>query len=109
MEAVEMTASESPELPSPSAPFDAWQRASAALRAAETSGAPHDEIVQLSEQVIRARNALTLDRAQAGWEPPDDVLRHLIGDELLLEQRDDSSVALRQQPRERRDLGQPAG
>src|SRR5665213_2615051 len=108
LEAVEMTANENPQLPSPSAPFDAWQRATAALRAAEAKGAPHDEIVQLSEHVIRARNALTLDRAQAGWEPPDDVLRHLIGDELLLKQRDDSSLALHQQPRDRRDLGQPA-
>lgn len=103
-----MTASESPQLPSPSAPFDAWQRATTTLRAAEARGAPHDEIVHLSEQVIRARNALTLDRTQAGWDPPDDVLRHLIGDELLLQQRDDSSVALHEKSRDRRDLGQPA-
>jgi hypothetical protein len=103
-----MSASESLPLPSPSAPFDAWQRATAALRAAETTGAPHNEIVRLSEQVIRARNALTLDRAEAGWEPPDDVLRHLVGDELLLQQRDDSSLALRQTPRDREDLGRAA-
>ena len=103
-----MSASESLPLPSPSAPFDAWQRATAALRGAEAAGAPHNEIVRLSEQVIRARNALTLDRAQAGWEPPDDVLRHLVGDELLLLQRDDSSVALRQKPLDRHDLGRPA-
>jgi len=90
-----MTASDDPQLPSPSEPFDAWQRASAALRAAEARGATHDEVVRLSEQVIRARNALTLDRTNAGWNPPDDVLRHLLGDELLLTQSDDSRPVVR--------------
>lgn len=93
-----MTASDDPQMPSPSEPFDAWQRASAALRAAEARGATHAEIVRLSEQVIRARNALTLDRTNAGWNPPDDVLRHLIGDEFLLTQRDDSRPVARQRP-----------
>jgi hypothetical protein len=77
--------------PNPSAPFNAWQRATAALRAAEHSGAQHAEIVQLAEQVIRARNALVLDRLAAGWEPSDHILHHLMSDEDLLRERDDSS------------------
>ncbi|HEY8728495.1 MAG TPA: hypothetical protein VIL94_02860 [Acidothermaceae bacterium] len=93
-----MTTSQSPQLPSASEPFDAWQRASAALRAAEARGAAHDDILRLSEQVIRARNALTLDRTNAGWNAPDDVLRHLLGDELLLTQSDDSRPVARPRP-----------
>jgi hypothetical protein len=78
-------------LPNPSAPFNAWQRATAALRAAEQRGAAHAEIVQLAEQVIRARNAMVLDRLAAGWQPRDDVLHRLICDEELLREKDDSS------------------
>jgi hypothetical protein len=110
LEAIELSINERAQLPSPSEPFDAWQRATAALRAAEARGASHEEVVRLSEQVIRTRNALTLDRTQAGWEPPDDVLRHLIGDELLLRQRDDSSLPARPKKSggDRQDLGRPA-
>ena len=32
-----------------------------------------------------------LDRLEAGWQPNDDVLQHLISDEELLRERDDSS------------------
>jgi hypothetical protein len=77
--------------PNPSAPFNAWQRATAALREAEHRGAAHAEIVRLAEQVIRSRNALVLDRLEAGWQPHDDVLQHLISDEDLLREKDDSS------------------
>ncbi|HZV27639.1 MAG TPA: hypothetical protein VFG00_15280 [Acidothermaceae bacterium] len=77
--------------PNPSAPFNAWQRATAALREAEHRGATHGEVVPLAEQVIRTRNALVLDRLEAGWQPHDDVLQHLISDEELLRERDDSS------------------
>jgi hypothetical protein len=77
--------------PNPSAPFNAWQRATAALREAEHRGAPHAEIVRIAEQVIRTRNALVLDRLEAGWQPRDDVLHHLISDEELLREKDDSS------------------
>jgi hypothetical protein len=77
--------------PNPSAPFNAWQRATAALREAEHRGATHPEIVRLAEQVIRSRNALVLDRLEAGWEPHEDILQHLIADEELLREKDDSS------------------
>jgi hypothetical protein len=77
--------------PLPSQPFDDWQRATAALRAAEARGAPHAEIVRLAEEVIRTRNALTMDRVAAGWEPPDDILRRIGADEQLLAERDDAS------------------
>ena len=77
--------------PNPSAPFNAWQRATAALREAEHRGATHPEIVRLAEQVIRTRNALVLDRLQAGWQPHHDVLHHLISDEELLREKDDSN------------------
>jgi hypothetical protein len=77
--------------PNPSAPFNAWQRANAALREAEHRGAPHAELVRLAEQVIRTRNALVLDRLNAGWQPHEDVLHHLVSDEELLREKDDSS------------------
>ena len=86
-----MTAPQGDAQPNPSAPFNAWKRATAALREAEHRGAPHAEIVRLAEQVIRTRNALVLDRLQAGWQPRDDVLHHLISDEELLREKDDSS------------------
>jgi hypothetical protein len=86
-----VAAPESHALPNPSAPFNAWQRTTAALRAAESRGAPHAEIVRLAEQVIRTRNALVLDRLAAGWQPRDDILRHLISDEDLLREKDDSA------------------
>lgn len=85
-----MTATQSNLQPNPSAPFNAWQRATAALREAEHRNASHAEIVRLAEQVIRARNALVLDRLEAGWQPREDVLHHLISDEELLREKDDS-------------------
>ena len=86
-----MAPAQSTAQPNPSAPFNAWQRANAALREAEHRGASHAELVRLAEQVIRSRNALVLDRLEAGWQPHDDVLQHLISDEELLRERDDSS------------------
>ena len=86
-----MAAVQNSAQPNPSAPFNAWQRATAALREAEHRGAPHADIVRLAEQVIRTRNALVLDRLEAGWQPHDDVLQHLISDEELLREKDDSS------------------
>ncbi|HEY5456978.1 MAG TPA: hypothetical protein VIJ96_16055 [Acidothermaceae bacterium] len=86
-----MAAAHSSAQPNPSAPFNAWQRATAALREAEHRDATHAEIVRLAEQVIRTRNALVLDRLDAGWQPHDDVLQHLISDEELLREKDDSS------------------
>jgi len=86
-----VVAAQSNAQPNPSAPFNAWQRATASLREAEHRGAPHADIVRLAEQVIRTRNALVLDRLEAGWQPHDEVLHHLISDEELLRERDDSS------------------
>jgi hypothetical protein len=86
-----VVAAQTSSQPNPSAPFNAWQRATAALRDAEHRGASHADIVRLAEQVIRARNALVLDRLAAGWQPREDILNHLISDEDLLRERDDSS------------------
>jgi hypothetical protein len=77
--------------PSPSLPFQEWQRAIAALRAAEARGDAHSEILRLSTEVIRARNAMTVDRLQAGWQPSDRVLKHLVDDDQLLLEGDDST------------------
>jgi hypothetical protein len=77
--------------PSPSSPFQEWQRAVAALRSAEDRGAAHADLVRLSAEVIRARNAMMVDRIQAGWQPPDDILKHLVVDDQLLRERDDSA------------------
>jgi hypothetical protein len=85
-----VVAAQSKTPPNPSAPFNAWQRATAALREAEHRSASHAEIVRLAEHVIRARNALVQDRLSAGWEPRDDTLHHLISDEELLREKDDS-------------------
>lgn len=76
-------------LPSPSQPFHEWQQAVAELKTAEARGDDHDGILRLSERVIRTRNALTVDRMQAGWSPPDDILNHLTVDDRLLRERDD--------------------
>jgi hypothetical protein len=85
-----VSAAEATGLPSPAEPFDAWQRACAALRAAEARKAPHAEVVRLAEEVIRTRNSLTMDRLLAGWQPRDDILRHLTADEDLLREGDDA-------------------
>ena len=77
--------------PSAAEPFLEWQRAVAALKAAEFRGAEHAEIVRLSAEVIRTRNAMTVDRLQAGWQPPDDILKHLSADEQLLREQDDTA------------------
>ena len=75
----------------PVRPFREWQTAVAALRAAEARGAEHAEIVRLSAEVLRTRNELTVDRIQAGWSAPDDILRHLMVDEQLLREKDDAN------------------
>ena len=71
--------------------FETWQRARAALREAERRGADYADILRLSAEVILARNELTVDRLQAGWHPPDDVLKHLVVDEQLLRETDDAT------------------
>ena len=72
--------------------FRDWQRACASLRAAETRGEDYSDVVRLSAEVIRTRNALTLDQVRAGWKAPDDILRHMTSDALLLVQGDDASL-----------------
>jgi hypothetical protein len=74
----------------PVQPFRDWQEACARLRAAETLGGDYSDIVRLSAEVIRTRNALTLDQVRAGWSAPDDILRHLTLDERLLREKDDA-------------------
>jgi hypothetical protein len=71
--------------------FRDWQTAIAALRAAEGRRDPHIDTLRLSTDVIRTRNALTLDQVQAGWDPPDAILRHLSTDQQLLLAHDDSA------------------
>jgi hypothetical protein len=78
---------------SPSSPFQEWQRALVALRSAEARGDSHPEIVRLSAEVIRAHNAMTVGRLQAGWQAPDDVLKQLAVDAALLAEDDDSGYA----------------
>lgn len=79
--------------PSASLPFQQWQRAVASLRSAEARGAPHTEILGLSAAVIRARNAMMVDRLQAGWRPSDDILQQLNVDEALLAEDDDHALS----------------
>jgi hypothetical protein len=46
--------------------FRDWQKACAIRRVAETRGDDHSDIVRLSAEVIRTRNALTLEQVRAG-------------------------------------------
>jgi hypothetical protein len=46
--------------------FRDWQQACAIRRVAEARGDDHSDIVHLSAEVIRTRNALTLDQVLAG-------------------------------------------
>jgi hypothetical protein len=75
----------------PARPFDDWRRAVAALSAAEKSGAPHADLVRLSEEVIRTRNVLALDRLAAGMLLPEQTARYLPADERLLSEEDDTT------------------
>jgi hypothetical protein len=79
--------------PAPSQPFRDWQRAINSLNSAEAHGAPHPTIVRLAAEVIRTRNALTVDRLEAGWLAPPDVLRRLAADARLLNEKDDAGDA----------------
>jgi hypothetical protein len=54
-------------------------------------GASHSEIVLLSAEVIRRRNVVTVARLQDGWQPPDDILSHLMADDRLLLEKDDAT------------------
>ena len=76
----------------PVQPFRDWQKAVAALRAAEGRRENYADIMRLSAEVIRARNALTLDRVHAGWHAPGDILRHLALDDQLLREKDDAEL-----------------
>jgi hypothetical protein len=46
--------------------FRDWQKACAIRRVAETRGADNSDTVRLSAEVIRTRNALTLEPVRAG-------------------------------------------
>jgi hypothetical protein len=74
-------------------PFRDWQQACARLRAAEARGDDYAEIVRLSAEVVRTRNAVTLHQFHAGWDAPDDILRHLTVDEHLLLEKDDAALS----------------
>jgi len=76
--------------------FRDWQVACAGLRVAEARGDDYGDIVRLSAEVIRARNAVTLDRLHAGWNAPESIVRHLTLDDQLLREKDD--VALSRNP-----------
>ena len=73
--------------------FRDWQKACAIRRVTETLGDDHSDIVRLSGEVIRTRNALTMDQVHAGWNPPDEILRHLTLDDQLLREGDDTALS----------------
>ncbi|HEY5202291.1 MAG TPA: hypothetical protein VIJ31_15440 [Acidothermaceae bacterium] len=70
--------------------FRDWQKACAIRRVAETRGDDNRDIVRLSGEVVRTRNALTLDRLRAGRNAPEDIVWHLTLDDLLLREKDDA-------------------
>lgn len=59
------------------------------LNHAEERAAPYGELVRLSEQPIRARNALALDHPAVWWVHAPE-LTHLVADEILAQQPDDT-------------------
>jgi hypothetical protein len=73
-----------------SQPFEDWRNAFASLATAEARRAHHADLVRLSVEVIRTRNALALDRMQAGWQPPDHIVERLAADDRLLQWRDET-------------------
>jgi len=73
--------------------FRNWLDACSSLRLAEMCGDDYSDLVRLSAEVIRTRNALTLDQVAAGWNAPDEVLRHLTLDDQLLRERDDMALS----------------
>jgi hypothetical protein len=68
--------------------FREWQKASAIRRVAEARGDDHRDIVRLAGEVVRTRNALTLDRLRAARNAPEDIVRHITLDDLLLPEKD---------------------
>ena len=70
--------------------FRDWQKACAIRRVAETRGDDNSDAVRLSGEVIRMRNALTLDRLSAGRNAPENIVRHLTLDDLLLREKDEA-------------------
>jgi len=78
--------------PAAPSPFQVWQHARTAQKDAERRGADHPDILQLSAEVIRTRNLVTADRVRAGWQRPDDILKHLTVDEQLLREHDDAGL-----------------
>jgi hypothetical protein len=74
----------------PARVFNDWRHAVAMLTEAERHGAPYAELVHLSEQVIRTRNVLALDRQAFGLELPEAMVQHIHVDEELLHQEDDT-------------------
>jgi hypothetical protein len=75
----------------PARVFNDWRHAVALLTEAERHGASYPELVHLSEQVLRTRNILALDRQAFGLELPTDMVRNIEVDEELLHQADDTS------------------
>jgi hypothetical protein len=73
--------------------FRDWQHAVAVLAAAERRGDSHADLLRRSTEVIRTRNALTVGLLSAGTDVPDDVRRHLLRDEQLLREHDDTSLS----------------
>ena len=74
-----------------SQPSRDWQDAIAALKRGEARVDAHANLLLLSIDVIRARNALTMERVRVGREVPDDVLQHLTRDDQLLREGDDAA------------------
>jgi len=73
--------------------FRDWQDACASLRLAETCRDNYSDLVRLSAEVIRTRNALTIDLVRAGTHLPGDVLRDLARDDQLLLEHDDAALS----------------
>ena len=69
--------------------FRDWQKACAIRRVAEARGDDHSDIVLLSAEVIPMSNALTLN-LRTGRNAPQDIVRHLTLDDLLLREKDDA-------------------
>jgi hypothetical protein len=74
---------------------DDWQWATGLLDCAESLTVSHAELMRLSEDVIRTRNAVTVDKIRIGMIPPPDSLRRWARDEALLGEGDDTTGSRR--------------
>jgi len=73
--------------------YSALPSRTASRSVAERRGDLHVDLVRWSSEVIRTRNALTVGLVSAGKHVPEDVWHHLLRDDQLRREHDDTSLS----------------